>query len=185
MVAPASLSFCPIQARAANALAISRRLALFAFQPSLSAMFAAGAMSSPIDPPPIAREHCRHYSYDRGSNFLDGGPRCALGLDISAPGASRCCWPDPAIPCDSRENWSDQEKATWEAWRADRSRRMIAAIAAVPALDGCATEKVKCPSCTGTITYIRIPTRAYVECSTPHCVQFEANVRGSWPEKSA
>ena len=129
-------------------------------------------------PPPIAREHCRHYNYERG---LDGGPRCAVGLDLSAPGAAKCCWPDPKIVCASRENWTDEEKAKWEAWQAEHTGRMIAAIAALPPLEGRATVAIDCPSCSGKITYVRIPTRAYVECSTPHCVQFEANVRGPWP----
>lgn len=131
-------------------------------------------------PPPKAREHCRHYSYERG---LQGGPRCALGLDLTAPGATRCCWPNPEMVCASRENWNDQEKAAWEAWQNERMSRMIAAIAALPALEGRATVKVDCPSCSGVITYIRIPTRAYVGCSTPHCVEFEANVRGAWPQR--
>lgn len=132
-------------------------------------------------PPPIAREHCRHYSYERGKTFLDGGPRCALGIDLSAIGAPRSCLPNPATVCPSRENWTDEEKATWEAWQKDRTDRMIAAVDALPTLEGRATGNVDCPSCSGVITYVRIPTRAYVECSTPHCVKFEANVRGPWP----
>jgi len=134
-----------------------------------------------LNPPPIAREHCRHYSHEPG---LMGRPRCALGLDLSAPGASKCCWPDPKVACGSRENWTAEEKATWQAWEDDRKARMIAAIAALPHQDGRATVKIGCPSCSGTITYIRIPTRAYVECSTPHCVKFEASVRGPWPGQS-
>lgn len=133
------------------------------------------------NPPPIAREHCRHYNYERG---LDGGPRCALGIDLSAPGAAFVCMPGKEKTrqaCPKREDWTDEEKATWETWQAERTSRMIAAIAALPALDGRSKEKIDCPNCEGQLTYFRIPTRAYVECSTPHCVQFEANVRGPWP----
>lgn len=132
-------------------------------------------------PPPIAREHCRHYNYERG---LEGGPRCAVGIDLSVPGASFVCMPGKEgtrLPCPKRENWTAEEKAAWEVWQAERTKRMIAAIAALPALDGRAHEKIDCPSCDGQITYVRIPTRAYVECSTPHCTSFEANVRGHWP----
>lgn len=131
-------------------------------------------------PPPVAREHCRHYSYELESR----GPRCALGIDLSAPGASFVCMPGKEgtrQPCPKRENWTDEEKATWQAWEFESTARMIAAIGALPTLDGRGTEKVNCPSCSGEITYFRIPTRAYVECSTPHCVKFEANVRGLWP----
>jgi len=144
-------------------------------------------MTEVTSPPPVAREHCRHYSYDL-RNYDDwslGGPRCALGIDLSAPGGSRRCWPNSEQICASRENWTEQEKATWKAWQDERNSRMIAAIAALPASEGYSTTTINCPSCSGTIKNIRIPKRAHVECSTPHCVKFEANVRGLWPGKSA
>lgn len=141
-------------------------------------------MNTFLDPPPVARAHCRHYSYERAQELLDGGPGCAVGIDLSGPGASRRCWPNPDTPCASRENWTDEEKAKWQSWQDSRTARMISAVAALPALDGRATTKMACPSCDGTVTYVRIPTRAYVECSTPHCMKFEANVRGTWPGKS-
>lgn len=125
--------------------------------------------------PPRARQHCKHYSYERG-------PRCAVGVDMSAPGSSSPCMPN-ATGCPKREDWTDEERAEWEAWEQQRVTRMFAVIAALPELDGRSTETVECPNCDGKITYIRVPSRAYIECSTPDCAKFEANVRGPWPPK--
>lgn len=128
--------------------------------------------------PPIARQHCRHYSYETG---LAGGPRCAVGVDLSAPGSFRCCVPD-GTGCPKRQEWTDPERATWKRWQEAGTARMAAAIAALPSLGPRQSVVVDCPNCSGRLRYDRTVRRAYAQCATEHCVRFEAALRdGPWP----
>ena len=58
--------------------------------------------------------HCRHYSYEPSSDGTlvgnDGGPTCAVGIDLSAPGASKCCWSEPEGACPKREEETGAER---------------------------------------------------------------------------
>lgn len=138
---------------------------------------------SNFERPPIARQHCRHYEYEHG---LQGGPRCAAGVDNRAPGfntLAHCC-PDPKSACSSREEWSDEERATWEAWSEKSRARLIAAIAALPRPIPMRTSgTVDCPSCDGKISYSRWYRGAGLECSTPMCCAalFDLAEPNDWP----
>lgn len=86
-------------------------------------------MADVIERPLRATHHCRHYSYRNtglaGLRSGDhGGPQCALGIDLSAPAASKPCMPAgtfPALPgdtqCASREDYTDAERAEWKRYR--------------------------------------------------------------------
>jgi hypothetical protein len=85
-----------------------------------------------MERPPHATHHCRHYSYDRSPD--DSGPKCASGVDLSAPGACRVCMPNAAeaVACDLREEFLPEEREAWERWRNERAGRMIEIIAQIP-----------------------------------------------------
>lgn len=75
--------------------------------------------------PPMATGHCRFYSYQIGA---DQGPRCARGIDLSAPGSARMCMPDGGRPrglCSQREEWTEAERAAWGRWVADNAPRWL------------------------------------------------------------
>lgn len=134
--------------------------------------------------PPMARQHCRHYSYNVPYTHPEAGPRCAVGVDLSEPRATLPCMPG-GTGCPKRQDWTDEERATWEAWQAARQLRMIAAIGALPALGPREGVTIECPNCQGRLRYDRTLRRAYVQCETEHCVRFEAALRGSepWPAR--
>lgn len=132
-------------------------------------------MTREFNPPPIARQHCRHYSYSLGREH---GPRCAAGVDLEAPGVTiRPCMPDPAFPCPNREEWTAEERAAWETYQAESQARMIAAMGVLPEVQPFSMVRLACPNCDGgTLKKSRTRRRIYVECSTPHCVKFEAQL---------
>ena len=136
-----------------------------------------------IEPkPPIARQHCRHYSYNVPFTRPDYGPHCAVDVDLSAPGAAKVCMPG-GTGCPKREDWTDEERETWERWQKAGQVRMIAAIAELPPLTARQSVTIECPNCSGRLRYDRTARRAYVQCETEHCVRFEAALRdGPWPE---
>lgn len=140
-------------------------------------------MNDDFSPPPIARQHCRHYSYETG---LEGGPRCAVDVDLSAPGACLACMPDPKRDCALREDWTAEDRATWESYATASRLRMIAAMAALPSVGPFEMKSVECPNCGGRLENSRTRNRAYVACSTPHCVRFEAALHRDgkpWPPR--
>jgi hypothetical protein len=140
--------------------------------------------------PPHATHHCRHYSYVRDVSSIDKqGPHCACGLDLrEKPGASQVCMPPnveldrkapPPEPCDWREEYTDAERAAWEAWREESSKRMFSIL---PLLPGSSNKKdraswgtqgtMACPACkVGTIRWVRARVNGHIHagCSTPHC----------------
>ncbi len=125
----------------------------------------------PVPPkPPIARQHCRHYSYELG---LHGrGPMCAVGCDMSKPVSSLPCMPPDSqrgATCSGREDWTEEERAAWEAWNAHHKERMLIVFAAMPTGR---SGTFPCPACgTGTVSYARAPSNGHLHaaCSTPHC----------------
>lgn len=140
-------------------------------------------MTDDLFPRPLrATQHCRHYSYENG---LQGrGPLCALNLDLSAPGASGPCMPDPRGSCASRAEYTAEERATWQEWMDARLIRMAAAISVLPVpIPLRTTGTVQCPSCPGTITYSRWERGASVKCSTPMCNEARFNIAAGadWP----
>ena len=139
----------------------------------------------PIEPkPPIARQHCRHYSYVLPYSDPNYGPHCAVGVDLSAPCSTGPCMPN-GTGCEKREDWTDEERARWEEWQQAGQERMIAAIKAIPSLEPRQRTVIHCPNCGGLLTAERTKRRAYVNCETEHCVQFEAALgEGLWPARA-
>lgn len=130
--------------------------------------------------PPIARQHCRHYGYTPG---LKGGPTCAVGIDNSSGPVTKCM-PDPKAPCPSRQEWSDEERATWEAWSEAARLRLGAAVQALPkAIPLRSGGTIDCPNCDGKLRYDRWHRGAEIHCSTPMCcaAHFSIAPAADWP----
>lgn len=144
-------------------------------------------MSKSFTPPPHAGLHCRHYSYERGMNW--SGPKCAAGIDLSAPGASNPCMPPVAdhvkgpgglLECAWREEWKPEEREAWAAWRAESQARAILIIEKIPGNSTDRTNKpawgtggeFPCPACeVGTVRWsrARINGHLHAACTTPGC----------------
>lgn len=144
-------------------------------------------MVKQFTPPPRATEHCRHYSYSR----LEG-PTCALGFDLSGPGASMKCWPDTPLRsrtavCRSREEYTKAEREAWIAWRAEAMARLDKAFHAVPAPIPMNTRgSTACPNCDGGILhYSRWRRGAAFRCETANCCEVQFNIAdgADWPER--
>jgi hypothetical protein len=140
---------------------------------------------APRERPPIARKHCRHYDYRHtgleGMRTGDhGGPHCGVGIDLSGPGASKCCWPDPTAPCPKREEWTEQERAATQAWSDEMRLRLIVIVAEIP---GSSDRKDKdnkwghsgkfdCLGCgKGQVHWVRARSNGHIhaQCTTPWC----------------
>lgn len=136
-------------------------------------------MTKTFTPPPIARQYCRHYHYDRG-------PRCNVGVVLTEPGACFVCMPDKGDtrePCPKREEWTSAERATWREYQSESTERLINAIAALPRPMRTGGT-VACPNCDGgTIRYDRWHRGASLNCSTPHCcgARFITKEPTDWP----
>jgi isoaspartyl peptidase/L-asparaginase-like protein (Ntn-hydrolase superfamily) len=91
---------------------------------------------------------------------------------MSAPGSALPCMPPDSqrgASCPRREDWSEEERAAWEAWSSHHCERMLAVFAALP---GDNFGKFPCPACgTGTVSYVRSRSNGHLHaaCSTPHC----------------
>lgn len=138
-------------------------------------------MAADFTRPPIARQHCRHYSYTPGPL---GGPGCAVGIDLTAHPVTPCM-PEPKAPCPLRAEWTDEERATWETW-SDASRlRLIAAVQALPkALPIGTHDNMACPNCdSGRLHYTRTRGGAFIDCTTPFCcgAHFSIARPRAWP----
>lgn len=144
-----------------------------------------------MEKPLRATKHCRHYSYDRGKSFTDGkGPQCALGIDISAPGAGRQCWPDPELDCHRREDYTEAERAAWRAWTDHRLSMVGDALAVFGGPVACGAETRKpCPHCDGEVVLQRMSNgHAWLACTTEGCidpVHFNVDRSAAWPAASA
>jgi len=123
----------------------------------------------PKEPPPIARHHCRHYSYERG---LRGGPRCAVGINNSEPGGAAACMPPPVEngkTCQKREEWTEAERAASTAFTNNCLARICAIMAHIPSTGSGGT--FMCPVCDGTVSWSRAGRNGHIHahCSTPNC----------------
>jgi hypothetical protein len=140
-----------------------------------------------FEKPPKASEHCRHYSYERGVKWHEGGPRCAAGVDLSEPGAAMKCMPPKADqpPCALRGEYSAAERETWEASVAAGLERLGKAVQAIPhPVPMRSGGTVKCPNCRdGQLRYDRWQGGAEICCTTPLCCAAHFNLRGvkDWP----
>ena len=134
-----------------------------------------------------ATHHCRHYSYSPG---LSGGPCCAAGVDMSAPGSPAPCMPEPKVSCDKRENFTDAERATWKEYTDSRLKMLGEAVAAIPAPIPCGTTgECPCPHCDGELRWSRASNgHVWLSCTTPDCVgpvHFNVDRKASWPASTA
>lgn len=133
-----------------------------------------------------ATRHCRHYSYENG---LKRGPRCALGIDLSAGRASVRCWPaegEEQTLCASRADYTDEERATWKTYLDASIERLGKAVQALPAPIPLRTSgDVACPNCdSGRLHYARWHRGAEIRCTTPNCcgpVHFSIDAGADWP----
>lgn len=135
-------------------------------------------------PPTRATGHCRHYSYQHGHLMAGTGPTCALGVDLSAPGASSCCWPEAKGSCSSRQEYTEDERRTWQAWASASLRRLELAISALPApLPPAARGSISCPNCGGALHYARWHRGAMVSCEREGCcgARFSIESGADWP----
>ena len=145
-------------------------------------------MTEKVDftPPLRATCHCRHYSYGRGDLIADRGPCCAAGCDLSDPGASGACMPEPRAQCAKREEYTDDERDAWKAWSKAGMDRLGNAIAALPApLAINARGHITCPNCGGDLHYGRWHRGAFVQCSTDNCCAARMNIAAGadWPAR--
>ena len=143
-------------------------------------------MTSPVrfQPPLRATGHCRHYSYRHGDLMADRGPQCAAGVNLSAPGASSACWPDPQAECAQRQEYTLEERAAWKTWQSECMDRLAAAIAALPApIPLNSMGQVLCPNCGGDLHYSRWHRGAAIQCRTENCCAVRVNIAAGadWP----
>lgn len=132
-------------------------------------------MTKTFTPPLRATHHCRHYSYLLNSD--DHGPRCARGLDVSGPGASRPCWPSAAADgyaCDLREEYTEAEREAWHVYTKERTDRMRLIWPLIPdkAEGRGKSGTFECPACDGgVVRWSRTSVNGHVwaACSTPNC----------------
>ncbi len=126
--------------------------------------------------PLAASKHCRHYDYD-------DGPKCACDLDMSSPQSHLPCmpeWQQTGKTCDWREEFTDEERAAWQAWRDERAARMIVVMAQLPGSSRDTKNKPEwgksgefdCTACgTGKVRWSRARSNGHVHaaCTTPGC----------------
>ena len=121
--------------------------------------------------------HCRHYSYDRSNlSMVTRGPKCAAGIDLSAPGASKCCWPEPRGTCSKREGYTQEERRAKAEEQVAGLERTAKALTLIPprtsgAVLGPTSGQLDCPNCSGRITWARARSNQHLHaaCSTPGC----------------
>lgn len=134
--------------------------------------------------PPHATKHCRHYSYERGKTWLDGGPRCAKGLDLTVPGSTGCCMPEPRGGCTLRAEYTQAERDAWEASRNEGMERLGRAVQALPrAIPLRTSGDIPCPNCDGRLHYARWHRGAEIKCTSEGCcgAHFSIAAGVDWP----
>lgn len=145
-----------------------------------------------MEKPLRATKHCRHYSYE--TSDVGRGSHCAKGVffrdDKSVDTAP--CMPfnsrrkQDADPCEHREEYTAEERATWEKWCEQRMVDLGRAIDALPDDIKCGQGgRVACPVCeTGEFCYSRQSNgHVHVGCTTQGCVGAHLNVdrNTKWP----
>ena len=142
-------------------------------------------MQTQFEKPLRATKHCRHYSYEPG---LQGGPRCAEGVDLSEPRAIMPCVAEPEVKCSQRKDYTDDERQTWKLAVAARLVRLGAAIGALPHPVPVNTSgTVECPNCSGRLHYSRWHRGASLVCATEYCCGAHFNIAAGtdWPVSTA
>ena len=141
-----------------------------------------------MERPLRATHHCRHYSYAPG---LSGGPRCAAGVDMSVPGSTRPCMPDANVQCAERVEYTEAERAAWEAFKAEGMVRLAKAVEAIPEPISCGgSGSCKCPLCEGgDLQWSRASNgHVWLTCSDRDCigpVHFNIDRKTVWPASKA
>lgn len=129
-----------------------------------------------------ATQHCRHYSYESG---LDGGPRCAKGLDPSNPASTIArCGSEPSYACEARAEYTDEERVAWRQAADARMARLGRAVDALPrAIPLRTSGTVVCPNCRGWLSYARWHHGAEISCETENCggACFNIAAGADWP----
>jgi hypothetical protein len=114
---------------------------------------------------------------------MSGGPRCARGVNLSAPTSTKSCMPNPPIAgdvCQLRKEYTDAERATWQAWREHRMEAMAKIMVLIP---GSSRDRKKrdhwgktgafgCPACDwGVVHWGRASVNGHMRavCTTPGC----------------
>lgn len=135
-----------------------------------------------MDRPLHATKHCRHYKF-RMTAPMQGGPVCAIGVDLNPPGAARCCMPEPArdgFSCAQREEYTETERQAWEAYRMHRMEAQAQIMVLIP---GSSRDRKKrdqwgktgsfgCPACDwGVVRWSRAMNNGHLwaACNTPGC----------------
>jgi hypothetical protein len=93
--------------------------------------------------------------------------------------------PEPRGECLKRENYTDEERATWETAVQARMERLGNAVQALPKAIPLRTGgTIDCPNCTGTIRYDRWHRGAELHCSTEYCcgARFSIAPGADWPQ---
>lgn len=137
--------------------------------------------------PMSASDNCRHYSFSRSVDWMERGPRCACGVDISKPGAAKPCFSPPTSSCSKREEFTDAERAAWQEYIYEGLERLKLAIGALPAaLPEGTSGTIICPNCGGTITYARWRRGAELNCDTPNCCGAHLSIEAGaeWPKRT-
>lgn len=116
--------------------------------------------------------HCRNYDFSVEGLARNTGPRCAVGVDLSADGAAAAagCWKPAGGRCALREPYTAQEIADAEAEYEASSQRVAAIMPLIPRTgDG---GEFVCPACkTGMVQWARARSNGHVRaaCTTPNC----------------
>jgi len=92
--------------------------------------------------------------------------------------------PDPKSHCPKREDYTDEERAVWDEWVAQRMDRLREAILALPRpIPLRSSGKVECPNCGSDLHYSRWHRGAAIACKTENCCEarFSIEAGKDWP----
>jgi len=141
---------------------------------------------TPFPKPVRVSGHCRHYSYELDPrNFATRGPQCARGVNLGGLADTRKCMPDSeGQTCALREEFSEADRAAWQAYRDGCLHRLMKAVGALPSPIPIGTaSSVECPNCGGDLTYSRTDRSALIQCSTENCcsARYTTECGANWP----
>jgi len=119
--------------------------------------------------------HCRHYSYD--TRRAPGGARCAVGCDLTKPGAIRACLPNlKDSPCSKREEYTSEERDAAVERSNQSVERFAAALQAISEArpQPGQTGEVTCPICKARLKWACAKGNGHLHaaCETDGCVRF-------------
>lgn len=120
--------------------------------------------------------HCRHYSYDVRRN--ENRCVCAVGCDLSAPGAAKKCMPELSRKgwCPKREEYTEEERREDEERSNKLARDAFTAVAAVldEKPEPGTTGAIECPICSAKLRWSCALSNGHLHaaCETDDCVSF-------------